>query len=324
MDRARPAGQQNIATLFDPQVFLLFLQCFQGATIIDFLQMNTTFDFQCLLRDIKGAEGPLTTPAGDIFMVSPGHGEILRLRTNGERTVHANTGGKPAGLQLHADGSIWVSDMVKGILKVTPDGEVKPVVTEFEGQPIRGCNDLAFDSQGNLYFTAPAGSSGKPDGAVGEVFYRSLSGEVKRIGNGYAFPNGITINPAENLLIFAETFTHKLWAAELSAPGEVQKWRVWAALPHEPEEKAGGDGMDFDANGHLVATNYSRGALEIYDAAGKHLRSIPLPFKCCSNVHFFPGDDKRLLVTEHENHALWVFNYGCGGHPQFGWNQLLR
>lgn len=284
--------------------------------------MNTTPEFQCLLRDIKGSEGPLTAPNGDIFLVAPGQGEILRLKPDGTLSVHANTGGKPAGLQLHADGSIWVSDMARGILRVTPSGEVEPVVTEFDGSPIRGCNDLAFDSKGNLYFTAPAGSSGKPDGAVGEVFFRSASGEVRRIGNGYAFPNGISVNPAENLVIFAETFTHVLWAGELSAPGEVVRWHQWATLPHDPEEKAGGDGMDFDAEGNLVATNYSRGTLEIYNSAGGHLRSIPLPFKKCSNVHFFPGEDTRLLVTEHENHALWIFDYGTRGHQQFGWKNI--
>lgn len=286
--------------------------------------MNATPEFHCLLRDIQGAEGPLTTRSGDVFLVSPGRGEILRRQPDGMLSVFANTGGKPAGLQLHADGSIWVADMTKGILRVTPGGEVQPIITEFDGQPIRGCNDLIFDSKGNLYFTAPAGSSGKPDGAVGEVFFRSALGDVKRIGDGYAFPNGIAVHPGEELLLFAETFTHILWAADLSAPGEVQQWRPWATLPHNAEEKAGGDGMDFDADGNLVATNYSRGTLEVYDSKGTHLQSIALPFKKCSNVHFFPGQSTKLLVTEHENNALWVFDYGTPGHPQFGWTEVLQ
>lgn len=281
--------------------------------------MNTTEPFECLLRDIQGAEGPLTTPEGDIYMVRPGAGEILRLATDLTLSVFANTGGKPAGLQLHADGSIWVADMLKGILRVDRSGHVESIVGTFEGQPIRGCNDLAFDSTGNLYFTAPAGSSGKPGGAVGEVFFRSASGELKRLGQGFAFPNGIAVGPGDNLVVFAETFTHILWAADLRAPGEPGEWRIWATLPHSEEERAGGDGMDFDAEGRLVATNYSRGTLEIYDSHGHHLRAIPPPFKRCSNVHFFPGYDTRLLVTEHENQGLWVFPYGTPGQPQFGW-----
>jgi len=278
-------------------------------------------NFQCLVRDVSGAEGPLTDVSGRIFMVCPSKGQILRLDANNQPVEVAHTGGAPAGLQLHPDGSLWVADMKKGILKVTPEGEVIPVVTEFEGKPIRGCNDLIFDSKGNLYFTAPAGSNGKPGGAVGEVFFRSVEGEVVRLGEGFAFPNGIAVSPDDDMVIFAETFTHKLWAADLSAPGKIRSWRVWAVLPHSDDESAGGDGMAFDAEGHLVATTYSRGTLEIYDPQGKHLRTISLPFKKCSNVHFFPGNDHRLIVTEHENNALWTFDYGIGGHPQFGFKQ---
>lgn len=251
-------------------------------------------------------------------MVSPSRGEILRIHEDGRSEVFANTSGKPAGLQLHQNGDIWVADMVKGILKVTPDGNVVSLISHFEGKPIRGCNDLIFDSLGNLYFTAPAGSNGSPGGAVGEVFCHSAEGETSLIGSGFAFPNGISINATNDLLVFTETSTHKILAWDLSGPGQAFNFRTWAVLPHT-DEKAGGDGMDFDANGHLIATAYSRGTLEIYDGSGQHVKSIALPFKRCSNVHFFNDDSGRLLITEHENQALWILNYGTSGQPQFGW-----
>ena len=274
--------------------------------------------FRCIVRGIVGAEGPLTTHDGRIFIVAPSQGEVLRIHDDGRSEVFANTGGKPAGLQLHRDGDIWVADMVKGILRITPQGTVIPEVSTFEGEAIRGCNDLIFDAHGNLYFTAPAGSNGAPGGAVGEVFFRSIEGEVKRLGAGFAFPNGIAIDATDTLLVFAETFTHKLLAFDLKSPGDPLPVRTWATLPHT-DEKAGGDGMDFDAAGNLVATAYSRGTLEIYDGSGSHLRTISLPFKRCSNVHFFNDNSGRLLITEHENNAVWIYDYGTPGQPQFGW-----
>ena len=274
--------------------------------------------FHCLVRGIDGAEGPLTTRDNRIFMVAPGRGEVLRIHEDGRSEVFANTGGKPAGLQLHRNGEIWVADMAKGILKITPDGGVIPVVSRFDGEPIRGCNDLIFDSLGNLYFTAPAGSNGSPGGAVGEVFFHSAAGETMRLGAGFAFPNGIAVDQKDGLLVFAETSTHKLLAWDLRGPGQATGFRTWATLPHA-DEKAGGDGMDFDANGHLVATAYSRGTLEVYAGSGNHLKTIPLPFKRCSNVHFFNDGSGRLLITEHETHALWSHDYGVPGQPQFGW-----
>jgi len=285
---------------------------------------NAASGWQCLVRGVAGAEGPLTTLDGNVAMVSPGEGKILCWNADEGLSEFAQTGGLPAGLQLHPDGSIWVADMRRGILRVEPNGRVGVVVGEFEGAPIRGCNDLAFDSLGNLYFTAPAGSSAAPGGAVGEVFCRLVTGEVRRMANGLAFPNGLAVAPGDGLVIFAETFTHRLFALHLNAPGDAPSARIWATLPHGENEKAGGDGMDFDEQGHLVATNYSRGTLEIYDPQGQHMRTIALPFKKCSNVHFFPPPDTRLLVTEHENDALWLWDYGVPGSPQFGWSTTAK
>lgn len=274
--------------------------------------------FHKIATEIPGAEGPLVTRDGRIFLVSPPQGLILEISGEGEKREHARIDGKPAGLQLDRNGDIWVSDMERGILRVCEDGSVVAEVAEFEGAPIRGCNDLAFDSQGNLYFTAPAGSNGKPGGAVGEVYCRTAEGDVRRLAGGFAFPNGIAVSKADDLVIFAETCTHKLVGIHLGAPGSVTDVQTWAVLPEGGI--AGGDGMDFDAGGNLVATNYSKGTLEIYDAGSQHLESIELPFKNCSNVHFFQDGTGRLLITEHENGALWSFDFGREGQVQYGWS----
>jgi gluconolactonase len=281
--------------------------------------MTNASNLRCLARGIAGAEGPLVTRDGVIYLVAPSDGIVVRIAPGGEGEVFANTGGCPAGLQLDRDGNLWVADMVRGILRVAPDGTLFEEVTTFDGSPMRGCNDLIFDRSGNLYFTAPAGSNGKPGGATGEIFFRSHEGDVVRIDGGFAFPNGIAINTTASFLVFAETFTHKLIAYDLTAPGQVRNRREWAMLPRQEGEMTGGDGMDFDADGNLVATNYSAGTLEVFSPSAEHLRTITFPFKKCSNVHFYNGDSHRLLVTEHENHALWDFDYGCAGQMQFGW-----
>lgn len=43
---------------------------------------------------------------------------------------------------------------------------------------------------------------------------------------------------------------------------------------------------------------------------------IKLPFKRVSNLHFRPGSNE-VLVTEHDNHALWRFEWKHAGAPQF-------
>jgi len=137
------------------------------------------------------------------------------------------------------------------------------------------------------------------------------------LAEGFAFPNGIAVTKSDELVIFAETFTHKLVGIHLDAPGSVADVRTWPVLPEGCI--AGGDGMDFDAVGNLVATNYSNGTLEIYDAEARHLESIELPFSKCSNVLFFLDGTGRMLITEHENGALWSFDFGRDGQMQYGW-----
>jgi gluconolactonase len=265
--------------------------------------------------DIPGSEGPLVTPNGRIFVVAPSVGAILEIAPGGRKTVLAQTGGAPAGLQLHRDGSLWVADMKRGILRVTLDGAVSEEVTAFEGQRLRGCNDCSFDSEGHLYFTAPAGSSAtKP---FGELFCRLNSGEVIRLDAGFAFCNGLAISTDDRLLIVAETFTKKLHGYRLDGPGKVREKFLFATLPDV--SSVGPDGIDFDERGRLLVTHYGAARLEVYASDGAREFGFPLPFDKPSNVHFAGPGSRRLLITEHTHHGVWETEWDCAGQTQFGW-----
>lgn len=272
-------------------------------------------EFSALVTGIPGAEGPCVSSNGRIFMVSSGAGSILEILPDGNAVELANTGGIPAGLQLNRDGSLLVADMKLGILRVTMSGAVQDVVRNFAGVPIRGCNDLAFDTRGNLYFTAPQGSSN--ENPCGELFCRKADGEVFLLDNGFAFSNGLAVSADDKTLIVAETFSKKLFSYEIIDPGEVSGKRVFATL--SGEGCVGPDGMDFDADGNLVATNLGSGFLDIFDPAGSLIRRVSLPFKKPSNVHFSGPDSHLMLVTEHSTYGLWQFDYGMTGQLQYGW-----
>jgi gluconolactonase len=265
--------------------------------------------------DIPGSEGPLVTKDGRIFAVAPRQGEILEIKSDGSKVVLANTGGTPAGLQLHRDGSIWVADMKRGILRVTLDGVLTDEVVTFAEGPMRGCNDCSFDSQGNLYFTAPAGSSG--DHPIGEIFCRLASGELIRLDGGFAFCNGLAISADDALLIVAETFTKRLHGYRLESPGRVREKFLFATVPGD--HRGGPDGIDFDERGRLVATNFGGSHLEVFSPAGELEFQFPLPFEKPSNVHFAGPGSRRLLITEHTTCGLWETEWECAGQDQFGW-----
>lgn len=264
---------------------------------------------------IAGAEGPCVSRDGRIFMVSPNEGRIIEVLGQERTRDLANTGGVPAGLQLDRNGSFWVADMKLGILRVTMDGMVRDGVREFEGKPIRGCNDLAFDSLGNLYFSAPAGSS--LDNPCGEMFCRMANGDVRRLDGGFAFCNGTAVSADDRLLLVAETFTKRLWAYDLVEPGTVGAKRLWSTLTGK--HRGGPDGMDFDASGCLVVANWGGGVLEVFRPDGTPSRHLRMPFAKPSNVHFEGPGSRNLLITEHDTHGLWRLDYGAPGQTQYGW-----
>lgn len=276
---------------------------------------STTLTPVALIKGIRGAEGPLVTRKGRIFMVEPSAGRVLEVLANGKSQTLADTGGVPAGLQLDQNDDIWVADMKKGILRISLDGEIHEEVGAFQGAPIRGCNDCYFDSKGNLYFTAPAGSSAKDK--CGEVFCRRKDGTVHRLDEGFAFCNGLAVNQNDSLLIVAETGSKILWGYDIKTPGKVSGKRAWAKLPGD--HKGGPDGMDFDSEGNLLVANWGGSSIDVFDPSGVLINRLMLPFPSPSNVHFKGLGSKTLLITDHEHHGLWKAEYSSSGQMQFGW-----
>lgn len=260
-----------------------------------------------LASDIPGIEGPIQTADGTFLVVEPCVGLIWEIFPGLEKKLYASTGGIPAGLQLHPDGSVWVADMRKGILRIPDTRAVEPVVSHFQSKPIKGCNDLTFDHDGNLYFTAPGNSSATQ--ATGEVFCRLVDGTLLRLDEDFAFSNGIALSSDQRLLVVAETFTKKLHGYHLGRPGEILEKFLFGTLPGD--HLGGPDGLDFDPAGRLIATNWGGGFLEIFSPEGSLLERLALPFERPSNLHFIKQERSGidLIITEHSSNSLWLSPY---------------
>jgi sugar lactone lactonase YvrE len=262
-----------------------------------------------IASNVPGSEGPCYDRTGRWFCVAPDNGSILQILPDGTTREHANTGGIPAGLQCDTQNFLWCADMKLGILRISPEGKVEHVVKEYQGKPIRGCNDCALDARGNLYFTAPAGSG--PEKPEGEVFVRKADGSVHRIDGGFKFCNGLAVNAAEDRLVVAETYTKKLWAYDLSPAADASGKRPFALMPGD--QHGGPDGIDYDAEGNLLATHWGSSRLELYAPDGKLLRNVELPFEKPSNVHFGGPDGRTLVITEHTHNGVWKGAWHCPG-----------
>ncbi|MEM6553582.1 MAG: SMP-30/gluconolactonase/LRE family protein [Planctomycetota bacterium] len=259
-------------------------------------------------QGVPGAEGPVYDWAGRWFFVSSG-GPVYELLSSGGLREHARTGGLPAGLQVGADNHLWLIDAKLGVLRITPDGVVAPACTSQYGMPLVGCNDGALDDQGNLYFTVPNGSDA--DSPHGRVCCRLIGGELRTIAEGFAFCNGLAVSADNRTLVVAETWAKRLTAFDVPEPGVCANRRLFAKLPGSGQ--CGPDGIDFDAEGRLLSTNYGNGELDVFDPEGVLLQRIDLPFGQVSNLHFGGPDGQDLIVTEHETPGVWRGRWSAPG-----------
>lgn len=269
--------------------------------------------FEKIAGGIPGAEGPVVDNDGRLLLVCPGKGQVLAL-VDGELDVVAQYDGVPAGLQIDRENQIWIADMKRGIVRCSPDGRVEAAVDTWAGQPIRGCNDLYFDSAGHLYFTAPAGSNDTR--AVGEVFCLLADGQVRRVDDSYQFSNGIVVSDDDGTLIVAETYTRKLWAYDLPEPGRAVNRREFAELPDDGR-KGGPDGMDFDAEGNLIVAHFNGSSLDVFDPQGKLIERVDTPCTQPTNVHFAGADSREVYVTAIDKGELFKFTWKRSGQLQY-------
>jgi sugar lactone lactonase YvrE len=146
-------------------------------------------------------------------------GSIVRLDpTTGARTVLANTGGRPLGLEAGADGSVLVCDHDRGLLRVRPDGGVELLVDSVDGQPLTFASNVVQSPEGTIWFTTST-SRWDLDQYEGDMLEHSCTGRlvsldtdgtVTTLVRGLAFGNGLVLAPDASHLLFAETGRYRV------------------------------------------------------------------------------------------------------------------
>lgn len=169
-------------------------------------------------------------------------GKIVRMDPDGTRpTVLADTGGRPLGVEVGADGTIYVADAYRGLLAVTSSGAVSTLVDSVDGQPLVYADNLAVTRDGQrIYFSDASTKFGaeanggtfaasKLDifehGGHGRILvYDKSSGETEVLQSGLQFANGVALSEDETRLVVAETGMYRVLVIHLAGPkaGEME------------------------------------------------------------------------------------------------------
>ncbi len=116
-------------------------------------------------------EGPSFDRAGNLWVVDIPHGRIFRIAPDGEWTLVTEYDGEPNGLKFDKAGRVFIADYKNGIMQLDPtSGAVTPLVDRRRLERFKGCNDLFFAANGDLYFT-DQGQTGLQD-PTGRVYRR--------------------------------------------------------------------------------------------------------------------------------------------------------
>jgi gluconolactonase len=260
-------------------------------------------------------EGPSFDRNGNLYCVDIPFGRIFRIDPKGEWELVVQYHGWPNGLKIHKDGSAWIADYKRGLMKLNlKSGEISPALETAFSEGFKGLNDLHFAGNGDLYFT-DQGQSGIAD-PTGRVYRLRAPGtneaELQRLVTNAPSPNGITMNAKGTQVYVAITRSQQIWRLPLMAGGTVSKSGVAIQLSGG---HAGPDGIEMDAEDGIVVCHLGVGIWR-FDAnmlpthlihAGKHHRLM-------TNIAF---RGKKLYITDSMNGEILVADLPVPGKKMF-------
>ena len=272
-------------------------------------------------------EGPVWMPDGTVLVTEIIGQTVQRCRLDGTRETVAVLGGGPNGAAIGPDGALYVcnnggmkhmlipsrgwilpgeepDDYVTGSIQRVDlaTGAVSTLYTACDGRRLRGPNDIVFDAAGGFWFT-DHGKLRDRDRDRGGVYYATIDGScIREVLFPLDGPNGIGLSPDGTQLYVAESFPARIWAWEVSGPGElrikpharVHGGRLMAGL--------GGyhliDSLGVDRDGNVcVATLGDHVGITVIPPEGGRHWLVPLPGPMPTNICFGGLDMSTAFAT---------------------------
>ncbi len=278
-----------------------------------FTLIELTAPLQKLASGFDWSEGPVwikkggyllfsDVPKNTVYHWKEGRGVNVYLQPSGYTGAEPR-GGEPGsnGLTTDAQGRLVLCEHGdRRVGRVEKRGRHITLADRYNGRRFNSPNDLAYKSNGDLYFTDPPYgleknvNDPKKELAFQGVYRLSSKGEVTLLTDQMTRPNGIAFSPDEKTLYVANSDSKKaVWMAyDVKADGTIGNGRVFFdSTPMVAAGKKGlPDGLKVDAAGNLFATG--PGGVLVFSPDGKHLGTINTG-EATANVGW--GDDGSVL-----------------------------
>ena len=201
----------------------------------------------------------LATSSHDLF-ASDWRGGISHLRPDGTQLLYSGTtadlpeGPRPNGIALERDGSFLFANLgtdVGGIWRIDRSGQIRPILTHLDGNPIPPSNFVGRDRQGRLWLTVstrltPRSLDYRRVASSGFIILADDKGS-RVVADGLGFANECLVDPSGQWLYVNETYGRRLSRFPLRRDGGLGPKEVVAMFG--PGQFP--DGMAFDVESNV-------------------------------------------------------------------------
>jgi gluconolactonase len=251
---------------------------------------------QLMKQGLQGAQGATATPDGSLLFTERTPNKIWKLDNDANFSSYMEDTNATNSFLFDPKGrAIGVERMPQQVALLAPSKDV--LADKFEGHPFGNLNDLAIDQKGGVYFTDDHGIPA--DGIKPALYYLNPNGQVKKIAEDFAFPNGVVLSPDEKTLYVDDTQGDSIRVFDIKPDGSAVNERTFVTITEGLRKSdtgvmaSGADGLTIDAAGRLyVAAN---SGVQVYSPQGNHLGTIPIPKRPAQLA--FAGLGKKTLFV---------------------------
>ncbi len=278
-------------------------------------------NFEIIAEGLQFPEGPIAMPDGSVILVEIKRGTLTRC-WQGRTEIIAQIGGGPNGAAFGPDGAIYVcnnggfawhdangmtipgnaaADYETGRIERIDlnTGKVERIYEKIGDDRLSGPNDIVFEKSGAFWFT-DLGKRRSRVKEMGGLYYAKPDGSLlKEVMYGSASGlNGVGLSPDEKVVYAAETDTARLWAFDISGPGEVAPRapgfmaRYVGGVP----EHAYFDSLAVQANGNICVATILNGGITTFTPEGATTHA-GFPDPIVTNICFGGADMRDAFIT---------------------------